>query len=108
MVFFHSYDVEILINYKVLAKHRAYLTRRISSGASDLRSLTTGQVIFVLTMHAIETMRSAAGLPSSLVSYFTNSSLNKQNGLNICMDAVADNVCSLFQLARAEPNGANR
>ncbi|KAG6376278.1 hypothetical protein JVT61DRAFT_2256 [Boletus reticuloceps] len=76
----------------VLAKHRTYLSRRISSSTSDLRSLTTGQVIFLLTMHDIETMRSAAGLPSSLVSYFTNPSLNKQNGLNVCMDAVADNV----------------
>ncbi|KAI9571413.1 hypothetical protein HD554DRAFT_2187155 [Boletus coccyginus] len=78
--------------HSVLAKHRAYLTRRISSSASDLRSLTTGQVIFVLAMQDIETMRSATGLPSSLVSYFTNPSLNKQNGLNVCMDAVADNV----------------
>ncbi|KAG8217643.1 hypothetical protein J3R82DRAFT_5796 [Butyriboletus roseoflavus] len=78
--------------HSALAKHRAYLTRHISSSAGDLRSLTTGQVIFVLTMHDIETMRSAAGLPSSLVSYFTNPSLNKQNGLNGCMDAVADNV----------------
>ena len=59
-------------------------------------------------MHAIETMRSAAGLPSSLVSYFTNPSLNKQNGLNVCMDAVADNVCFLSQLALAAPNGVNR
>lgn len=98
----------MLISYKVLAKHRGYLMRRISLSASDLRSLTTGQVIFLLTMHDIETMRSAAGLPSSLVSYFTNSSLNTQTGLNICMDAVADNVRSLFYSALAETNGANR
>lgn len=101
-------DATMLINYQVLAKHRAYLARHISSSAGDLRSLTTGQVIFVLTMHDIETMRSAAGLPSSLVSYFTNPSLNKQNGLNVCMDAVADNVYFLFQLTLAEANRANR
>lgn len=83
----------MLISYKVLAKHRAYLIRHIASGASDLRSLSTGQVIFLLTMHDIESMRSAAGLPSSLVSYFANPSLNQQNGLNACMDAVADKVC---------------
>lgn len=99
----------MLINFKVLAKHRAYLTRHIPSITSDLRSLTTGQVIFVLSMHDIETMRSAAGLPSSLVSYFTNSSLNKQSGLNVCMDAVADNVCfPLTRLTLAEAHTANR
>lgn len=101
-------DVEMLIDYKVLAKHRAYLMRRVPSSTNDLRSLTTGQVIFLLTMHDIETMRSAAGLPSSLVSYFINSSLNKQNGLNVCMDAVADNVCFPFHLALAEADEANR
>lgn len=95
----------MFIYCKVLAKHRTYLTRHVPSSASDLRSLTSGQVIFLLTMHDIETMRSAAGLPSSLVAYFTNPSLNKQSGLNVCMDAVADSVCFLFQLMLA---GANR
>lgn len=94
----YLHDIGILINYKVLQRHRAYLMRHISSSASDLRSLTTGQVIFLLTMHDIETMRSAAGLPSSLVSYFSNPSLNEQGGLNVCMDAVADSVCVLFRL----------
>ncbi|KAG9318618.1 hypothetical protein JVU11DRAFT_711 [Chiua virens] len=78
--------------HSVLAKHRGCLARHISVSAGDLRSLTTGQVIFLLTMNDLETMRSAAGLPSSLVSYFTNQSLNKQSGLNVYMDAVADNV----------------
>ncbi|KAF9227759.1 hypothetical protein BS17DRAFT_726240 [Gyrodon lividus] len=78
--------------HSVLAKHRAYLARHISLRASEIRSLTTGQVIFVLTMHDIETMRSAAGLPSSLVSYFTNTSLNNHTALNACMEAVAEKV----------------
>ena len=98
----------MLIGHKVLAKHRTYLIRHIPSTASDLRSLTTGQVIFILTMHDIETMRSAAGLPSSLVSYFVNSSLNNQSGLNTCMDAVADNVHFLFQMTLEETNDVNR
>ncbi|KAF9246393.1 hypothetical protein BU15DRAFT_85159 [Melanogaster broomeanus] len=68
----------------VLAKHRACLTRHISFRTREIRSLTTGQVIF--------TMRSAAGLPSSLVSYFTNTSLNKHAALNACMEAVAEKV----------------
>ncbi|KIJ69126.1 hypothetical protein HYDPIDRAFT_23983 [Hydnomerulius pinastri MD-312] len=78
--------------HSVLAKHRAHLTRHISLRTSEIRALSTGQVIFVLTMHDMETMRSAAGLPSSLVSYFTNTSLNKHAALNACMEAVAEKV----------------
>lgn len=43
-------------------------------------------------MHDIESMRSAAGRPSSLVSYFVNDSLNRHQSLNNCMDSVAENV----------------
>ncbi|KIJ17012.1 1-phosphatidylinositol 4-kinase, partial [Paxillus involutus ATCC 200175] len=78
--------------HSVLAKHRACLTRHIPLRTSEIRSMTTGQVIFMLTMHDIETMRSAAGLPSSLVSYFINTSLNKHTALNACMEAVAEKV----------------
>lgn len=48
--------------------------------------------MFLLTLHDMESMRSAAGLPSSLVSYFTNESLNKHNGLNTCMESIAEKV----------------
>lgn len=41
-------------------------------------------------MHDIESMRSAAGLTSSLVSYFTNDSINKHPGLSACMESVAE------------------
>lgn len=43
-------------------------------------------------MHDIERFRSAAGLPASLVSYFVNNSLNRNNGLVQCMEAVAEKV----------------
>ena len=43
-------------------------------------------------MHDMESMRSAAGLPSSLVSYFTNDSINKHAGLSACMESVAEKV----------------
>lgn len=41
-------------------------------------------------MHDIESMRSAAGLPSSLVSYFTNEGLNALPALSACMESVAE------------------
>jgi hypothetical protein len=40
----------------------------------------------------MESMRSASGLPSSLVSYFANDSINKHQGLSVCMDAIAEKV----------------
>lgn len=74
----------------MVSKHRTILTRHIPVRTSEIRSLSTGQVIFVLTMHDIESFRSAAGLPSSLASYFTNASLNKHVSLSACMDAITE------------------
>lgn len=68
------------------------LTRHISYRTSDIRSLSSGQVIFILMLHDVEGMRSAAGFPSPLVSYFMNSSLNEHPGLSLCMESVAEKV----------------
>ncbi|KAF9475060.1 hypothetical protein BDN70DRAFT_996680 [Pholiota conissans] len=76
----------------VISKHRNILASYISYRASDIRYLSSGQVIFILTLHDIESMRSAAGLPSSLVSYFINDSLNGHPGLSACMEAIAEKV----------------
>ncbi|KAG6820652.1 hypothetical protein H0H93_013851 [Arthromyces matolae] len=76
----------------IIAKHRTSLTKHISLRTSDIRSLSSGQIIFILAMHDIESMRSAAGLPSSLVAYFTNDSINKHPGLSACMESVAEKV----------------
>ncbi|KAL4067760.1 hypothetical protein J3A83DRAFT_4359655 [Scleroderma citrinum] len=78
--------------HSVVSKHRAILTRYIPTRESEIRSLSTGQVIFVLTMHDMESLRSDAGLPSSLASYFTNSSLNKHAALSTCMEAITEKV----------------
>ena len=43
-------------------------------------------------MHDMEAMRSAAGLSSSLVGYFVNSSLNKHSAMSACMDSIAEKV----------------
>ena len=45
-------------------------------------------------MHDLERLRSAAGLPASLVTYFSNNGLNKNLGLVQCMEAVAEKVAT--------------
>jgi phosphatidylinositol 4-kinase len=43
-------------------------------------------------MHDMESMRSSAGRPSSLVTYFLNGSLNKNVSLGACMESIAEKV----------------
>ncbi|KAI0822734.1 atypical/PIKK/PI4K protein kinase [Trametes gibbosa] len=76
----------------VIARHRALLTKHVPLRAGEVRSLLPGQVLFLLAMHDIESMRSAAGLPSSLVWYFVNKGVNKTAGLLLCMESVAEKV----------------
>ncbi|KAK0463795.1 uncharacterized protein EV420DRAFT_1520089 [Desarmillaria tabescens] len=78
--------------HTVILKHKTSLTRHIPLRTSDIRSLSSGQIVFLLTMHDMETMRSAAGLTSSLVTYFVNDSLNRHVGLSSCMDSIAEKV----------------
>ncbi|KAF7338006.1 hypothetical protein MVEN_02024500 [Mycena venus] len=78
--------------HTIISKHKSSLTTHIALRASDIRSLSSGQIIFLLTMHDMESMRSAAGLTSSLVSYFINDSLNKHPGLSACMESIAEKV----------------
>lgn len=78
-------------------KHRNCLTKHIALRAGDIRYLSPGQVIFILTMHDVENMRAAAGLPASLIAYFINESLNKHPGLSACMESVAEKVRQSLQ-----------
>ncbi|KAJ3814722.1 hypothetical protein F5876DRAFT_72711 [Lentinula aff. lateritia] len=78
--------------HTVISKHRSCLTKHISLRSSDIRGLSSGQIIFLLTMHDTESMRSAAGLTSSLISYFINESLNRHPALSACMDSIAEKV----------------
>ncbi|KAI0032206.1 hypothetical protein K488DRAFT_50373 [Vararia minispora EC-137] len=97
-----EFNPSIRLDYahNVIAKHRALLTQRTPQHSSEIRSLSPGQAIFLLTMHDVENMRSAAGYPSTLVSYFTNSALSKYPGLASCMDSMADKVMrdSIYEL----------
>ncbi|OSD08514.1 atypical/PIKK/PI4K protein kinase [Trametes coccinea BRFM310] len=76
----------------VISKHRALLTRHIPLRSGEVRYLLPGQVLFLLAMHDIESMRAAAGLPSSLVTYFVNKGINKTAGLLACMESIAEKV----------------
>ncbi|KAF7980170.1 hypothetical protein HWV62_39641 [Athelia sp. TMB] len=77
--------------HSIAPKHSHVLIKHISTRA-DARSLSPGQVLFLLAMQDVESMRSAAGLPSSLASYFTNANINKHDALSLCMDSVAEKV----------------
>ncbi len=76
-----------------MSKHRNLLSKYLQHQHTDIRSLSPGAVILLLTMHDVEGMRAAVGLPSSLVPYFTNNSINSHTELRTFMDAMADKVC---------------
>ena len=75
-----------------MSKHRSLLSKYLPYHHSDIKSLSPGEVILLLAMHDVEGMRAAAGLPSSLVLYFTNSGINSRTALSACMEAMADKV----------------
>ncbi|KZP21149.1 hypothetical protein FIBSPDRAFT_788486 [Athelia psychrophila] len=78
--------------HSIAPKHANVLVKHVSSRTGDARQLSPGQVLFLLAMQDVESMRSAAGLPSSLASYFTNGNINKHDALSNCMDSVAEKV----------------
>ncbi|KAF8350539.1 hypothetical protein F5887DRAFT_939764 [Amanita rubescens] len=76
----------------VLHDHREVLAKHISLRPTDLRHLSSGQIIFVLVIHDLEIIRSSAGMTSSLPSYFVNDGLNNHADLSSCMDSVAEKI----------------
>ena len=80
---------------QAVSKHRGILAKLIPVRSSEIRSLNNSQVVFLLTIHDLESFRSAQGLPSSLPSYFTNSDLNKNAPLRGCMESIADKVIEI-------------
>ena len=77
---------------KVIHNHKLTLEKVIPNRHSEIKYLLPSQVIFLLTMHDVESMRSTKGLPSSLPTYFANASLNTHESLSSCMDSVVDKV----------------
>ncbi|KAI9508312.1 hypothetical protein F5148DRAFT_1275830 [Russula earlei] len=78
--------------HSVMSKHCSLLNKYLPSHHSDIRSLSPGEVILILAMHDVEGMRAAAGLPSSLVPYFTNNSINSRTELSACLESMADKI----------------
>lgn len=72
--------------------HRAILSKLIAIRQSEIKYLLPTQVIFLLTMYELETMRSSVGYPSSLPMYFVNESVNGHAALSGCMDSLVDKV----------------
>lgn len=75
-----------------MQKHRGLLYKYLPYHHTEIRSLSPGDVILLLAMHDVEGMRAAAGLPSSLVLYFTNCSINSRTELGTCLESMADKV----------------
>ena len=75
-----------------MQKHRGLLNKYLPYNHTQIRSLSSGEVIFLLAMHDVEGMRATAGLPSSLAFYFTNSSINSRTELSACLESMADKV----------------
>ncbi|KZV73387.1 atypical/PIKK/PI4K protein kinase [Peniophora sp. CONT] len=89
-----EFNPSIRLDYanSAIVKHRNILNRLLPTHHHQIRSLSSGLVIFLLAMHDVESMRSAAGYPASLISYFTNSGLDKAPSLDACMEAMAEKV----------------
>ncbi|KAG9126585.1 phosphatidylinositol-4- kinase [Ceratobasidium sp. 392] len=79
-----------------IARHRATLNNFIPTRGADIRYLTPTQIVFLLTMHDLETMRAKMFLPSSLVWYFLNEGINKNAPLISCMEAISEKVIRDF------------
>ncbi|KAG8764613.1 phosphatidylinositol-4- kinase [Ceratobasidium sp. 428] len=79
-----------------IARHRATLNKFIPTRGADIRYLTPTQIIFLLTVHDLETMRAKMFLPSSLVWYFLNEGINKNAPLISCMEAISEKVIRDF------------
>ena len=59
---------------------------------SEIRYLNSAQLIFLLAMYHVEVMRSSAGYPSNLPTYFVNQSVNENENLIVCMESLCDKV----------------
>lgn len=72
--------------------HKATLTKYIPLKVSDIKALIPAQVIFLLTSHDLETMRSSRGYVASITTYFLNKGVNSRDSLSSCMDSIAEKV----------------
>lgn len=79
-----------------VARHRATLNKFIPTRGAEIRNLESTQVIFLLAMHDLETMRARMFLPSSLIWYFVNEGINQNAPLISCMEAISEKIIRDF------------
>lgn len=88
-----SFSTDKLLKiFQTTSALRSTLLRIIPTKHNEVRYLLPGQIIFLLGMYHLETMRSALGKSSNLPSYFVNDSINKHSTLSSCMVAIVDQV----------------
>ncbi|CAG7846286.1 Phosphatidylinositol 4-kinase stt4 Short=PI4-kinase; Short=PtdIns-4-kinase [Serendipita indica DSM 11827] len=76
----------------VLQQHRTTLASYIPLKQAEIRYLLPAHVIFLLSFHDLESIRSARGYPSSMPTYFLNKDVNMRENLISCMDSVAEKI----------------
>ncbi|KAF9177874.1 phosphatidylinositol-4- kinase [Haplosporangium sp. Z 767] len=74
---------------------RATLASYLPGQTSEIKSLSSAKVIFLLSVYHVETMRSRQGNCSFILKYFMNSGVN-DGGLSTCLEAIADQVINVF------------
>lgn len=82
---------------QAVGHHRSRLNDLLPMRLGDIRYLSPGQIIFILTLYDVEVLRSSMDLPASLPTYFVNDGLNKSGALAGCMDAIAENVSHIIR-----------
>ncbi|KAI7830285.1 hypothetical protein BC939DRAFT_392956 [Gamsiella multidivaricata] len=77
------------------ASMRATLASYLPGQTSEIKSLSSAKVVFLLSVYHVETFRSRQGNCSFILKYFMNSGVN-DGGLSNCLEAIADQVINVF------------
>ncbi|KAG0043332.1 phosphatidylinositol-4- kinase [Gryganskiella cystojenkinii] len=77
------------------ASMRATLASYLPAQTSEIKTLSSAKVVFLLSVYHVETMRSRQGNCSFMLKYFMNSGVN-DGGLSTCLEAIADQVINVF------------
>ncbi|KAF9148200.1 phosphatidylinositol-4- kinase [Linnemannia schmuckeri] len=74
---------------------RTTLASFLPAQTSEIKTLSSAKVVFLLSVYHVETMRSRQGNCSFILKYFMNSGVN-DGGLSTCLEAIADQVINVF------------
>lgn len=90
--------------WQVIFYHKDLLSKYIPIRASEIRQLHPSHIIFLMTIHDVETLRLFGSVFSNLPAYFVNSSLNKHPVLGPCMEAIGEKVVNVSLLNHPRPH----